>query len=309
MKIVFMGSAEFGLPALEALCSRGHSIVGVVSTPARKKGRGLVLTDSPIVEYARNKGLGPIFTPALLKTPEFVDSLKNINADLFVVVAFRLLPRDVFSIPPLGTVNIHASLLPRFRGPAPIHRAVEAGEKETGITIFRINEGIDTGNIILQKKTGIGGEETTVQLYSRLSALGAQGLIEACDMLENGTVVFLPQDESNATPAPKLSKEEGRIDWGLPALTLFNKVRAFKPFPGTYTFFEEKRVFIDRAAVVSSSGSEAPGTVCSLAPDGFDVQCSPGRLRILDVKPEGKASMNARSFMLGRKILPGARFA
>jgi methionyl-tRNA formyltransferase len=308
MNIVFMGSAEFGLPALRALSENGHKIVGIVSTPARKKGRGLILTDSPVVEYAREKGLGPIFTPPLLKSPEFLDSLKSLKADLIVVVAFRLLPRDVFSLPPLGTVNIHASLLPKFRGPAPIHRAIAAGEKETGVTIFRINEGIDTGNIILQRKTEIGGDETTLQLYPRLSVMGAQALIEACEMLEKGTVSYLKQDETMATPAPKLSKEEGKINWDLPAGTLFNMVRAFKPFPGTYTIFEGKRLSIERTVLVDVQSIGSPGTVCGIVPDGFDVQCKIGRLRVLDVKPEGKASMSARAFVIGRKIQPGIKF-
>jgi methionyl-tRNA formyltransferase len=308
MNIVFMGSAEFGLPALRALSENGHNIVGIVSTPARKKGRGLILTDSPVVEYAREKGLGPIFTPLLLKSPEFVDSLKSLKADLFVVVAFRLLPRDVFSLPPLGTVNIHASLLPKFRGPAPIHRAIAAGEKETGVTIFRINEGIDTGNIILQKKTEIGDDETTLQLYPRLSAMGAQAIIEACKMLEKGTVSYIKQDETMATPAPKLSKEEGKINWDLPARTIFNQVRAFKPFPGTYTIFEGKRLSIERAALADSESVGTAGAICTVTSEGFDVQCKIGRLRILEVKPEGKSSMSAQAFALGRKFEPGTKF-
>ena len=303
-----MGSAEFGLPALNALRESGHSIVGVVTTPLRKKGRGLKMAESPVAEFAREKGLAPVFTPALLKTAEFVDSLIKLEADAFVVVAFRLLPFEVFSLPRLGTVNIHASLLPKFRGPAPIQRAIAAGEKETGITIFRINEGIDTGNIILQKKVIIHDEETSIQLSSRLSILGAECLLEALAMLENGTVKYQQQDESLTIPAPKLSKDEGNINWELPARTLFNMIRAFKPFPGTYSFFQGKRLFIERAVLPSVKSNEAPGTLCGIAFEGFDVQCGDYPLRILEVKPEGKATMSAKAFLLGRNILPGTRF-
>jgi methionyl-tRNA formyltransferase len=308
MKIVFMGSADFGLPALNALIENGHTIGAVVSTPARKKGRGLKLSDSPVVEFSREKGISPIFTPSILKSPDFIDALQRLQADVFVVVAFRLLPKEIFSLPRLGTINIHASLLPKFRGPAPIQRAIAAGEKTTGITIFRIDRGIDTGTIILQKKTDIGDEETFPQLYERLSSLGSQGLIEAVSLLEKGAVDFMQQDEKLATPAPKLSKEEGKIDWNLPARTIFNMVRAFKPFPGTYTFFEGNRLLIERAVLIDNGNGLSPGTICDIGSEGFDVQCAEGRLRVLEVKPEGKASMSARAFAVGRKIRPPMKF-
>ena len=208
MKIVFMGSADFGIHALEKLLE-SHNIVGIISTPAKPSGRGLKLCDSPVTAFAREQGIGPVFTPESLKQPELPSLLKNLGADLFVVVAFRILPKSIFAIPPLGTINIHASLLPKYRGPAPIHRAIEAGEEETGVTIFRIDEGIDTGEILLQKKIGIGQSETTPELYSRLSILGADALIEALGLLESGSYKAIPQDISQATRAPKLSKGEG----------------------------------------------------------------------------------------------------
>lgn len=309
MKIVFMGSADFGLPALNALIENGHSIAAVVSTPARKKGRGLILSDSQVVEFSREKGLSPIFTPQTLKSPDFVEALKKLEADVFVVVAFRILPKEVFSLPRLGTINIHASLLPKFRGPAPIQRAIAAGEKTTGITIFRIDQGIDTGTIILRKQTDIGDEETFPHLYGRLSILGSQGLLEAMNLLEKGTVHYMQQDETLASPAPKLSREEGKIDWNLPARTIFNRVRAFKPFPGTYTFLNGNRLHIERAVLIDKGNDLPPGTICDVGSEGFDVQCAEGRLQVLEVKPEGKASMNARAFAVGRKIRPPMRFA
>ncbi len=308
MNIVYMGSAEFGLPALDQLYKSGHAITGIVSTPKKPKGRGLKLMDSPVVQFAVEKGLGPILTPDVLKSADFIESLLTLKADLFVVVAFRILPREVFSIPPLGTINIHASLLPKFRGPAPIQRAIAAGEKETGITIFRINEGIDSGNIILQKKTNIGEEETSEDLYARLSILGSQGILEAVALLEKGSVIYMKQDETLATPAPKLTKAEGRINWDLPAKTLCNMIRAFKPFPGAYTFFEGNRLHIENAFFLETNSNNSPGTICSVSDEGFDVQCHDGCLRVVTVKPEGKKSMSAKAYTFGRNIHPGKRF-
>jgi methionyl-tRNA formyltransferase len=308
MNVVFMGSAEFGIPTLEKLCASEHKIIGIVSTPSRKKGRGLVHDDSPVVHYARKKNLGvPILLPEVLKSEEFIDALKKLEADVFVVVAFRILPQSVFKLPRLGTVNIHASLLPLYRGPAPIQRAIAAGEKETGITIFRIDEGIDTGNIILQRSVIIGNEETTTELNDRLALLGSENLIEALSILEKGAALK-KQDTSLASAAPKLAKAEGRINWNRPARVIFNMIRAFKPFPGAYAFLEGVRLNIEQVKPLDVSGSDVPGAICSVAADSFDVQCLNSRLRILEVKPEGKKAMSAKAFMLGRKITAGMRF-
>ncbi len=175
MKIVFMGSAEFGIPALKLLL-RKHAIVGIVTTPSRPKGRGRGIAPSPVAEFAQTVGIGPIFSPDDLNDPLLYDKLASCKSDLFVVAAFRILPKTLFSLPRLGTINIHASLLPKYRGPAPIQRAIEAGETETGVTVFRIDEGIDTGMILLQKMISIGPTESSEQLYERLSALGAESL-------------------------------------------------------------------------------------------------------------------------------------
>ena len=315
MNIVFMGSAEFGIPALEKLYTGKHKIVGIVSIPARQKGRGLMPVDSPVVHYARKKNLEnlgslkvPILLPENLKSEKFIGALKKLEVDIFIVVAFRILPESVFKIPPLGTVNIHASLLPKYRGPAPIQRAIEAGEKETGITIFRIDKGIDTGNVILKRSLSIGNEETSPQLSDRLAQLGADSLMEALSALENGTATLSEQDASQAIGAPKLSKAEGTINWNRPARELFNMVRAFKPFPGAYAFLEKNRLNIEWALPLDASGNDVPGVICSVAADNFDVQCLNSLLRIVEVKPEGKKNMSAKAFMLGRKISAGMRF-
>lgn len=301
MRIVFMGSADFGIPALERLIA-AHDVVAIVSTPAKPQGRGLRLTDSPVTSYAKTHQLGPILTPENLKAPELAQILGEFNADLFVVVAFRILPKAIFALPRMGTVNIHASLLPKFRGPAPIHRAVESGETETGVTIFRLDEGIDTGEILMQKRIGIGAKETTPELYHRLSLLGADALMETIDALERGTATAIKQNGSVASKAPKLKKEEALIDWQLPARDIFNRIRAFKPFPGTYTLLSGKRLGINWAEITECTTSAQAGTIINVSQDYFEVACGEGLLRILKVKPEGKKEMDVREYLRGTQI-------
>jgi len=319
MKIVFMGSAEFGIPALEMLMSR-HEVAAVVSTPAKPKGRGLKLFDSPITEFAKSRGINIVLTPENLLDTGFINELTAVGADLFVVVAFRILPRTVFTIPKLGTLNIHAALLPKYRGAAPIQRAIEAGERETGVTVFRIDEGVDTGEIIIQRKTQIGESEATPELYERLSAMGADALRDAVDDLANGRARIIPQNPAEATRAPKLSRREGHINWNLSADAIFNKIRAFKPFPGTYFFVNGKRINVEWGEPVSNvsngddvnnvdgkynSSQPAPGTVLTAKGGCIDVQCGSGVLRISKLKPEGRPAMDVRAFLLGHTINEG----
>lgn len=301
MRIVFLGSADFGIPSLEKLIEL-HTVVGVVSTPARPQGRGLRCIDSPVTRYAKEHDLKPIITTDDLKSEQFVLSLASLKADLFVVVAFRILPKAIFALPPLGTLNIHASLLPKFRGPAPIQRAIEAGEKETGVSVFRLDEGIDTGEILLQKRISIGDEETTPELYQRLSFAGSKALMEAIEALEKGQVNRLKQNDSLASKAPKLKKEEAQIDWNLSSEQIFNKIRAFKPFPGTYTLFNGKRLGIQWAQKLNGETGNHAGMVISVTHDYFDVQCGIGVLRVLKVKPEGRKEMDVRDFLSGTEI-------
>ncbi|MFP4012585.1 MAG: methionyl-tRNA formyltransferase [Chitinispirillaceae bacterium] len=305
MKIVFMGSAEFGIPALEQIM-KNHTVAAVVSTPAKPKGRGLKLFDSPVTEFARQHKLQPVLTPEKLKDPSFIEQLKSLEADLFVVVAYRILPKEVFSIPALGTVNIHASLLPRFRGAAPIQRAIEAGEKETGITVFRIDEGIDTGEVLAQKRIPIDPQETTPSLYEKLSRMGAELIEDTLQKLERGNIQPLEQNVLQATKAPKLRREEAHIDWNLDARCIFNKIRAFKPFPKSFALLDNSRLGIEWAVPVDEDCSPGnPGLVCRVNKDHFDVQCGKGLLRVLEVKPEGRKTMEVRAFLLGTKLDKG----
>ncbi len=310
MRIIFFGSADFGIPALRSLIQK-HEIVAVVSTPPKPAGRGLVLKDSPVVDYACSEIPDvPLYKPESLNDPGFIRKIRLLNVDCFIVVAFRLIPRAVFTIPPLGTLNIHASLLPAYRGPAPIQRAIEAGETKTGITIFRIDDGIDTGEILEQVEVEIGAEETAPELYARLSAIGADTLCRVLDSIEKGICKPRPQRHSAATKAPRLKKEEALIDWRLPANVIFNKVRAFKPFPGTYTLVNGKRLGIEWARPDLQKETEFPcGTISRIASDCFEVQTGRGILRVESVKPEGRKTISATDYLRGTKtIKEGFRF-
>ncbi|MBN2037708.1 MAG: methionyl-tRNA formyltransferase [Chitinispirillaceae bacterium] len=306
MNIVFLGSSDFGLSAMEKL--RGcHTLCAVVTTPPRPRGRGLKCIESPVANYAKTRGIGPILMPEDLGSTELCNRLQAYQADIFVVVAFRILPKKLFSIPRLGTLNVHASLLPRYRGPAPIQRAIEAGEQETGITIFRIDEGIDTGEILMQNRVAIGPQESTPELYARLSSLGSQALLETLSSLETGAIRPIVQDNAIVSRAPKLQKSEARIDWKASPQVIFNKIRAFKPFPGTWTLCDGKRLGILWAEPWASqeAGGE-PGFILRSAPDSFDVCCAGGVLRVTQVKPENGRAMPVRDFLLGHSLKQGA---
>ncbi len=307
MKVVFMGTADFGADALRMLVNEGHDVVAVVTKPPRPKGRGRKLMESPIHAHARDLGIDPILTPEKLRDPSLIERLRAFKADLFVVVAYRILPPEVFTIPRFGTVNIHASLLPAYRGAAPIQRAIEAGERRTGITIFKIDEGVDTGGILLQVSTPIGDSETTPQLYERLKPLGAEALKQVPALLSEGATQFREQNDTNASPAPKLLKEEGRINWGETAEAIYNKIRAFKPFPGTYTMLENRRMHIDWAVPIPGRHHQTPGIVSAVETQYFDIACGGGYLRVERIKPEGKRTMTVEEFVRGTELPVGTK--
>jgi methionyl-tRNA formyltransferase len=206
-------------------------------------------------------------------------------------------------------VNIHASLLPKYRGPAPIQRAIENGEKETGVTVFCIDKGVDTGRILLQKRVAVGGAETSPQLYDRLSRLGAEAILEAAEGLAQGSLEPFRQDDVQATRAPKLTKEEARIRWDEPAQQVYNRIRAYKPFPGTYAVLKGKRLGVEWAEVTGSGAGGTPGSVTAVAQRGFEVQCGEGRLLVTEVKPEGRKAMDAAAFMRGTPLAIGTELA
>lgn len=305
MDIVYFGSADFGVPALERVLRDGHRVRGVVTTPDRPRGRGLKVQPSVVARFAQEQGLEPVLKPQDLSDRAFLEQLVAIPADLFLVIAYRILPEAVFGMPPKGTINLHASLLPAYRGPAPIQRAIEDGADTTGVTVFRIDAGVDTGGILLQKSLAVGADETTPELYDRLSALGADAVGEALAELAAGGLSPRPQDDSAFSRAPKLKKSEARIDWHEDARTIRNRVRAFKPFPGTWTLLKSRRLGVEWCELHDRVSDSAAGTVLSAGGEGLVVQCGQGALRITAVKPEGRRRMDAADFLRGTTVTEG----
>lgn len=305
MDFIFFGTADFGLPALQSLIDAGHTAKAVVTNPPKPAGRGLKLRKSPVALYCEEHNIAPVLTPESIKSESFIQQLHEIDAEVYVVVAFSILPQSVFSIPAQGTFNIHAALLPLFRGPAPIHRAIEQGATETGVTVFRIDKGVDTGTILLQKSLQISPNETTPELYERLSMLGSEAIVSAFETLSSGTAAYTAQDHSLATHAPLLKKSESTINWQEDATTISNKIRAFKPFPGTATQFNGKKLDIIEAIATTHDQKGTVGEVIQADKGGIFIACGSGVLELKKVKPAGKKAISARDFLNGSKIEKG----
>ena len=307
MNIVFFGTADFGIPVLKALLNSPHKISAVITNPPKPAGRGLHLRKSPVNIFAEENNLSPILTPLDLKDENFAAQLKNIDADIFLVVAFSILPKAIFEIPPKGTYNIHAALLPQFRGPAPIQRAIESGAKKTGVSVFRIDSGIDTGDIAIQKECEISDDDTTLSLYEKLSVLGAQAFIEAAQKIETGSVEYKIQDMKNASKAPLLKKEEAIINWQNSAVDIANKIRAFKPFPSSVTTINGEQITIEKAFAkdINLNKNARIGEIALLNKDEIFVQTGKGILVITEIKPAGKRVMPVRDYINGKRIKEG----
>lgn len=307
MRILFMGSPEFAVPSLERLAQSGHEIT-VVTAVDRPKGRGLKRAHSPVKAKAEALGL-PVLQPESLKDTAWMDRLRALSPELIVIVAFRILPMAVVNLPPRGTINLHASLLPKYRGAAPIPWAVANGEKETGLTVFYLNEVVDGGDIIEQLSVPIGGDETAGELYDRLKVLGA-GLLAGCvDRIARGEVKTFPQPAAGATPAPKIRKTHGKIDFTKSAQEIYNLIRAMTPAPGAFMFYREKRIGVLKASVVPGNAQKAPGTVLACRRDGIHVQTGRGVLSLARLKPEGKNAMTAGDFLNGFRTQENDRFS
>jgi methionyl-tRNA formyltransferase len=308
LRIAFAGTPHFALPALRALLSSAHRVVGVLTQPDRPAGRGRELRASPVKLLALDAGL-PLAQPATLKTPESRIELAAWAPDLLVVVAYGLiLPPAVLTLPRLGCVNIHGSLLPRWRGAAPIQRAILAGDAETGVTIMQLDAGLDTGPMLLERRHPIGSRDTAGDLHDALAELGAGALMEALDGLAAGTLRATPQPSAGASYAPKLEKAEARIDWNLPALEVDRRVRAFNPWPVAETPFAGETLRILRSHVAAPAGSDAPpGTLLGLADDGVHVACGDGVLAVTELQRAGKRPVAARDFANAVR-LDGTRF-
>ena len=307
MRIAFLGSGAFAIPSLQALVDAGHEIAAVVTQPDREKGRGRSLQPPPVKPVAEALGLR-VLQPKRIRAPEAQEELRALAPELQVVVAYgQILPRAVIDLARRGTINVHSSLLPRYRGAAPIHWAIVNGETETGVTTMMIDEGLDTGPILLSRATPIGAEETTPELEARLAGLGGALLVETIDGLARGTVSPVPQDHAAATQAPMLRKEDGRIDWTLPGRAIARRVRGLQPWPGTTTTHAGKDLKILRAIPAGATAPGAPGTILSLT-YGLLVACGGGTaLRVIEVQPESRRAMPALAFAAGARLAPGAR--
>jgi methionyl-tRNA formyltransferase len=307
VKIVFLGSGTFAIPSLQALVEAGHEVAAVVTQPDREKGRGLALQPPPVKPAAEALGLR-VLQPPRIRAPEALEALRALSPELQVVVAYgQILPRAVIDVAPRGTINVHSSLLPRYRGAAPIHWAILNGDAETGVTTMLIDEGLDTGPVLLSRATPIRADETTPELEARLAVLGGALLVETVDGLARGTVSPVPQDPAAATVARMLRKEDGRIDWRAPAEAIARRVRGLQPWPGTFTTFAGSSLKVLRAHPVGLN-TLPPGTVTAIFSAGFAVACGDDtELLVLEVQPEGRRPMPASDFARGARLVPGAR--
>jgi methionyl-tRNA formyltransferase len=309
MRIVFMGTPEFAVPSLEALLQSEDTVVGVVTQPDRPKGRGGALVPSPIKAICRQKQV-PFLQPFKMKDPGFLDALGAWKPDLIAVAAFgRILPPVILDLPPQGCVNVHASLLPKYRGAGPIQWAIINGERETGITTMLMDAGMDTGAILLQERVPIGPEETAGSLTDTLAKVGGRLLVETIRRLKSGTVTPQPQDHAQATLAPLLKKEDGAIDWTLPAANIANRVRGLSPWPGAYTYAGKERWTIVRASAMDQDSetdqARSPGTIVDVNKEHILVSTGRGLLGITELQPANSRRMSVQSYVAGHSLPKG----
>jgi methionyl-tRNA formyltransferase len=308
MNIVFMGTPEFAIPTLKALHHSSHSILAVITQQDKRKGRGQKLLVSPIKQYALDFNL-PILQPQTVNASAFIESLKKNRPDIIIVVAFgQILSKAFLEIPKQFCINLHSSLLPKYRGAAPIQRAILKGDIKSGVTTMIMDKGMDTGDVLLMQETLIDDTDNAQTLHNTLSEMGGALILETIKRLEKNKLLPVPQDHSQATYADKLKKEEGLIFWEKPAATLYNQVRGLTPWPGTYTFLNKKRLRILKVQVVEGTIDDIPGKVARVTDIGIEVGTGQGRLMIIEVQPEGKKSMSAKSFLAGYKVKPGTLF-
>ena len=302
-RIVFMGTPEFACPTLQMLIDRGENVVAAVTQPDRPKGRGQQLQPPPVKELAMKHGI-EVFQPLKVRVPEAVEQIRAYAPDLIVVVAFgQILPKSLLDIPPLGCINIHASLLPRYRGAAPLNWCIINGETKTGITTMLMDVGLDTGDMLLKKAIPIHPDEDATSLHDRLSALGAETMAETLDLLDTGKLTPEKQDDSLSCYAPMLKKELGNIDWQKSPLEIKNLVRGITPWPGAYSRLDGKTLKLFSAQ--TGDGEGIPGTVLSAGKNGLEIACNGGSVIFTDLQLEGKKRMRAADFLAGYRVAPG----
>jgi methionyl-tRNA formyltransferase len=306
LRLIFMGTPDFAVPTLLELVAHGHEVVAVYTRAAKPAGRGMKLQPTPVEQEARRLGI-PVLTPATLKTPEALEEFRAHNADAAVVVAYgMILPQAILDAPPLGCFNLHASLLPRWRGAAPINRAIMAGDTESGVTIMRMEEGLDTGPMAMAERVAIGADMTAGELHDALARLGADLMVRALGALERGTLQLTPQPEAGVSYAAKIDKGETRIDWRRPATEVHNLIRGLSPFPGAWCELPRgkaaERIKVLRTTLADGSGT--PGTILSLDP--FVIACGAGALQLAEVQRAGKKPIAAGEFQRGARLTAGA---
>ncbi|MFO7982719.1 MAG: methionyl-tRNA formyltransferase [Desulfuromonadales bacterium] len=305
IRTVFMGTPDFALETLKGLIEAGVDLCAVYTQPDRPSGRGRKLTPPPVKVLAEQHDI-PVFQPPKLRAPEAVEQLRELEPDLIVVVAFgQILPKSVLEIPEYGCINVHASLLPRYRGAAPINKAIIDGEESTGITTMLMDEGLDTGDMLVRKSLAIGPEETAGELHHRLALLGRETMVETLARLCAGTLEPEPQDDEKSSYAPMLKKEDGRIDWSRSAEEIHNQVRGLDPWPGAYTKLEGKDIKLFGTSPLEGSGE--PGTVLSADSEGVRIACGEGVLLCRELQLPGRKRLPTADFVRGRTMVPGTR--
>jgi methionyl-tRNA formyltransferase len=308
LRIVFFGTPEFAVPTLDALLASRHTVAAVVCQPDRPRGRGHKTSAGAVKLRAIGAGV-PVLQPERLKDDGFLPRLTALGADLGVVAAYgKILTDAVLAVPRLGLLNVHASLLPRYRGAAPVHRAVIAGERETGITIMRVVKALDAGPMLAVARRPIGPDETSDEVERDLARIGAPLLVTTIADLVAGTVREVPQDDSLATYAHRLTKEDGRLDWSQSARQVHDAVRGLHPWPHATTFLDSRRLILLRTSASDDPAAAAPGTVLDAKPGDLAVAAGSGRVHILELHAEGKRPMTAREFLAGHHVTPGDRF-
>lgn len=302
-RVIFFGTPEFAVPSLNALIEAGEDVVSVVTQPDRPKGRGRVIRPSPIKELALKHGI-PVLFPERIRDEVFIQGLKDLTPDLIIVVAYgRILPKEILEIPPLGCINLHASLLPSYRGAAPINWTIIKGEKETGVTTILMDEGMDTGPILLSERVLIGDDETAGELSKRLAYQGAGLLLRTIEGIRTDSIRPTPQDHSRATYAPMLKKEDGHIDWSKGgAEDIRNLVRGMNPWPGAYTYWQGIRINIYKGRIREDGIKDRPGTVLRASSEGIEVATGRGIFVITELQPEGRKRMEASEFLKGYRV-------
>ena len=297
-----MGTPEFAVPSLNKLYEAGYDIVAVVTAPDKPAGRGMQLTESAVKKYAVQKKL-PVLQPEKLKDPNFIQTLQSLKADLQVVVAFRMLPELVWNMPPLGTINLHASLLPQYRGAAPINWAIINGEKETGVTTFKLQHEIDTGNILLQEKISVADNETAGSLHDKMMYTGADVLLQTIRQIEDGTIKETPQPSAanfqQSTQAPKIFNETCKIDWNQPVNKIYNLIRGLSPYPSAFTYLDEKKLKIFSAEKEKTNQSDEPGKIFTDNKSFLKFSAKDGFISLKEIQLEGKKRMNIKDFLRG----------